>query len=1319
MCRLRLRLLQRWISASLAPNRRSPFSILAVCIILAAVFALPSLAQQVVLDQMPMQVRSGSATLVEHYNPTQMLRLVIVLQPPHVQEEEQFLNELQDKNSLHFHQYLSEAEANERFSPSVADEQAVAAWAQSQGLSITQRFPNRLLVDVEAPVATIEKALNVTLNSYQLGQQTYFSNDRGATIPSQLSGKVQAILGLNNFEVAHPFSKNLKNSPQNLPVYSPGSTYTVGTPLHGDGDPRKLPEALAKSKIQSGVGIDYTYGAYDPTDIYSSNAYDYQALNKLGHCCNPLNNPGNSPPDSSIAIAIINDYDDADIIGFAQTYPYLAYNVQRYWVDGHPQCCDGEATMDTEWTTAMANSFGAWPNTSLINVYEGTSWTVGNLLDVINRAFTDGHARVLSMSWGSAENYGFTSSSMNSFHSVFNQMLAQGWTLVAASGDSGPTTDCADHLAMSYPASDPDVTAAGGTTLSAQSGSYMNEVTWTGGGWGCVNNDGGSGGGCSAHFAAPPYQTSTGCGNARAIPDIALNADWLNAPQNVFFDGYLQGNGGTSVVAPEIAGFYAQENAYLLYVQSLVGNTCGYYANTPCAPMGNANYYLYGEGYNQPYSAHYPFYDIVSGCNANDITNQYGLYYFCAVPGLDQATGWGSANMLQLAWTINTFLAGDFGPPTVSFSGPPTNRWYNTDQTVSWTIADTTINGHPPNGIAGFSALWDADPGDVYGQPTPGTGNSFYTGPQTPNSTSGSLDLVSAGFGCHTMNVRAWDNAGQPNADSIYGPVCYDTTAPVTIIALSGQLMGTYYVAPVLVTLTATDDLSGIASTLYQIDSGNWQNYSGPFNITALGPHTFTFYSVDNAGNIEAPQTVSFVVIGTTKNALTISRIGTGGGTVTSTDGDINCGATCTFNYYDGTPVTLMPAPNPGSVFAGWSGCDSTSGYSCTVVVLSNRTATVTFNTAVAYQFVAMSPCRVVDTRNPDGPFGGPPIQGGTFRTFPIPQGSCSIPTNAAAYSFNVTVVPQGHLGFLTVWPSSDPQPSISTMNSLDGRIKADAAIVPAGTAQAVSVFASGTTDVILDINGYFISHDSSTLAFFTIPDPCRVIDTRTSDGPLGGPYLIANQERDFPVLSSNCNIPAAAQAYSFNVTAVPHTRLGYLTVWPQGQSEPTASTLNATTGAVTANAAIVQAGGNGQIAVVANDDTDLVVDINGYFAPPGSGANPLNLYNMIPCRALDTRETTGEFTGQIAVSLGNSPCALTSSATAYVLNATVVPDGHLGYLTLWPTGQSQPQASTLNATDGAITSNMAIVLGGSGSIDAYASGWTQLILDISSYFGP
>ena len=71
------------------------------------------------------------------------------------------------------------------------------------------------------------------------------------------------------------------------------------------------------------------------------------------------------------------------------------------------------------------------------------------------------------------------------------------------------------------------------------------------------------------------------------------------------------------------------------------------------------------------------------------------------------------------------------------------------------------------------------------------------------------------------------------------------------------------------------------------------------------------------------------------------------------------------------------------------------------------------------------------------------------------------------------------------------------------------------------------------------------------------------------------------------------------------------------------------------------------------------------------------------------------------------------------MFNATVVPTGSLGYLTLWPDGSGQPVVSTLNATDGFIGSNMAIVPSANGSIDAYAYGLTQLILDISGYFAP
>ena len=65
------------------------------------------------------------------------------------------------------------------------------------------------------------------------------------------------------------------------------------------------------------------------------------------------------------------------------------------------------------------------------------------------------------------------------------------------------------------------------------------------------------------------------------------------------------------------------------------------------------------------------------------------------------------------------------------------------------------------------------------------------------------------------------------------------------------------------------------------------------------------------------------------------------------------------------------------------------------------------------------------------------------------------------------------------------------------------------------------------------------------------------------------------------------------------------------------------------------------------------------------------------------------------------------------------MPQGYLGYLTLWPDGTTQPLVSTLNALDGSISSNMAIVPSTNGKVDAFASGLTQLILDISSYFAP
>jgi uncharacterized repeat protein (TIGR03803 family) len=381
-------------------------------------------------------------------------------------------------------------------------------------------------------------------------------------------------------------------------------------------------------------------------------------------------------------------------------------------------------------------------------------------------------------------------------------------------------------------------------------------------------------------------------------------------------------------------------------------------------------------------------------------------------------------------------------------------------------------------------------------------------------------------------------------------------------------------------------------------------------------------------------------------------------------------------------------------------------------------------------QFVPAMPCRVVDTRQADGTFGGPPISGNTMRSFPLAQSGnpCNLPANAIAYSLNVTVVPETTLGYLTIWPTGQPQPVVSTLNSPDGRVKANAAIVPAGTPSgSVSVYVTDTTNVILDIDGYFIAPGSQTLQFYPLV-PCRVVDTRQTNFPpgLGAPSFGAMETRMLPVLANSpClqGLPNTPQAYSFNVTVVPSPSgqpLNYLTIWPSDQDQPQVSTLNNPTATVVANAAIVPAATNGgDVSVFTYNSTDVIIDINGYFAPPGTGG--YSLYPVTPCRVLDTRANNGPpFSGTLSppVNVPASPCA-PPLAEGYVFNATVVPSPTLGYLTLWPDSEMQPTVSTLNAYDGFVTSNMAIVPDVNGSIDAYAQGTTQLILDISGYFAP
>ena len=586
---------------------------------------------------------------------------------------------------------------------------------------------------------------------------------------------------------------------------------------------------------------------------------------------------------------------------------------------------------------------------------------------------------------------------------------------------------------------------------------------------------------------------------------------------------------------------------------------------------------------------------------------------------------------------------------TTTIGGGPRDSGTVFKITLSGTLTTLHDFDYTDEGASPSGTLVQASDGNFYGTTyTGGTSNAGTVFKMTPSGTLTTLYNFCSQAGCADGSVP-YAGLVQASDGNFYG---------TTYNGGGANNAGTIFaITP-----------SGSLSTLYRFCSQtNCTDGANPYAGLIQTPDG-KFYGATKQGGTNNSGTVFSLVY----DVLTVST--SGDGTVASTDGFIHCPGTCTHTYPQGTPVTLNATPGQGWIFGGWNGaCVGTS--SCTVTMTQPLSVDGIFSQA--QQFVAATPCRLIDTR-----LTGGPIQGGTSQSFTIPQlGGCNIPTTAAAYSLNVSVVPQGPLGFLTIWPTGEVRPIVATLNSLDGRIKADAAIVPAGTNGAVSVYVTNTSNIVLDINGYFEPVSGSTLAFYPLT-PCRIADTRNSTYPqgLGPPFLPGHTERDFPILNAtSCNIPSSAQAYSLNFSVVPHGGLGYLTVWPTGQTRPVVSTLNDVPGTIIANAAIVPAGSSGEVSVYPSNDTDLIIDINGYFAPAGMGG--LSLYPAAPCRVIDTRHVgSGQpFTGNLnpPVNVTGSPCEPPAAAKAYVFNATVVPVGALGYLTLWPDGD--PNTAGLN----------------------------------------
>jgi hypothetical protein len=207
-----------------------------------------------------------------------------------------------------------------------------------------------------------------------------------------------------------------------------------------------------------------------------------------------------------------------------------------------------------------------------------------------------------------------------------------------------------------------------------------------------------------------------------------------------------------------------------------------------------------------------------------------------------------------------------------------------------------------------------------------------------------------------------------------------------------------------------------------------------------------------------------------------------------------------------------------------------------------------------ALTFVAITPCRLVDTRgaaagfNGIEPFSGPSIiAGGTLaipmqsaeevitNTTPAPCGA--IADTAQAYSLNLTVIPHagGAVDYVTLWPSAEAQPFVSTLNDSQGSIVANAAIVPAGIPSGgVSVYNSGpaTTDVVIDMNGYYVPPTD-------VKDNTAIGEQTLASNTIGAANMAIGAWALAQNTSGSANTASGASALTSNTTGTDNTASG------------------------------------------------------------------------------------------------------------------------------------------------------------------------------------
>lgn len=230
---------------------------------------------------------------------------------------------------------------------------------------------------------------------------------------------------------------------------------------------------------------------------------------------------------------------------------------------------------------------------------------------------------------------------------------------------------------------------------------------------------------------------------------------------------------------------------------------------------------------------------------------------------------------------------------------------------------------------------------------------------------------------------------------------------------------------------------------------------------------------------------------------------------------------------------------------------------------------------------------------------------------------------------------------------------------------------------------------------------------------PARLVDTRDD---LGATRLDAGVTKVLQIAGRG-GVPNGSSAVSANFTVVAPSGAGYLTAWNCSANRPVVSTVNFSGGEVTPNAATIPLDVNGQLCVFANVDTDLVVDVNGFYGPGGAA----RFTPVSPVRLMDSRENLGANGPVAAGTTVELPVAGTAGvpagAAAVTLNVTSTDARLDGYVTVYSCDGPRPVVSNLNPSRGRVRPNLVVTpVSASGTVCLFTLNETHLVVDVTGF---